>query len=145
MAVNRKILDAADEEEKRLLVKRRDEIRKEIDAEREAYNIEYFNNLKPFDGDTDKIPALPVLNEDVYQNVIVPNLIRCGAIPKKDLVVGETYLGACRNAGEAVWNGQTFTYKRTKFAWTYDEDINHFEDDNGYDLFVPLKIKPKDD
>ena len=23
----------------------------------------------------------------------------------------------------------------------YEEEINHFEDDDGYDLFVPLKLK----
>ena len=23
----------------------------------------------------------------------------------------------------------------------YDEDINHFQDDDGYDVFVPIKIK----
>ena len=30
---------------------------------------------------------------------------------------------------------------RTKFGYTYPEDINHFEDDNGYDLFIPIKMK----
>lgn len=62
-------------------------------------------------------------------------------IPKKDLEVGASYLGVCRNAGEAVWNGTVFTYKRYKFGDIFDEDINHFEDDDGYDVFVPFEKK----
>lgn len=64
----------------------------------------------------------------------------CQAIPKKDLVVGETYQGECRNASEAEWNGKTFTYMRHKWGSTYPEDITHYEDDDGYDVFVPIKI-----
>lgn len=61
-------------------------------------------------------------------------------IPKSELVVGETYPGECRNARRAVWkeNGK-FEYMRTKFGSTYPEEINHYEDDNGYDVFVPMK------
>lgn len=29
---------------------------------------------------------------------------------------------------------------RNKFGSTYEEYINHFEDDNGFDLFVPIKL-----
>lgn len=77
-------------------------------------------------------------SKEDYQEYVVKNFIRCGAIPKKDLIVGETYLGNCRNASEATWNGKVFIYKRRKFNWEYNEEINHFEDDDGYDLFVPL-------
>ena len=102
--------------------------------------IEYFNNLQPFT-DEDRIPSIPVVEAKVYNEVIIPNLIRCGAIPKKDLIVGKTYIGHCRNASEAVWNGTRFTYQRYKFGSTFPEDINHFEDDNGSDLFIPIKEK----
>ena len=61
-------------------------------------------------------------------------------IPKNELVVGDTYSGICRNADEAVWNGKKFTYDRYKFGSCFKEDINHFEDDDGYDVFVPMKI-----
>mgnify|MGYP006908840652 CR=1 FL=1 len=81
-----------------------------------------------------------VLPKD-YQDIIIPNIIRCGGIPKDKLEIGKTYIGDCRNASEAVWNGKDFTYMRTKFGYTYPEDINHFEDDNGYDLFIPIKLK----
>ena len=74
-----------------------------------------------------------------YEEIIVKNLIRCGAIPKEQLEVGKTYLGTCRNFSKAVWNGIEFEGKRYKFGMWQDDTINHFQDDNGYDLFVPIK------
>ena len=61
-------------------------------------------------------------------------------IPKAELVVGKIYSGHCRNASKAMWkeNGK-FEYTRTKFGQTFSEEINHYEDDNGYDVFVPIK------
>lgn len=104
--------------------------------------LEFFKNMKPFKTVND-IPDIPVVNSEDYQNVIIPNLIRCGAISKDELIAGETYVGACRNATEAIWNGREFTYLRTKMFYTYEEKINHFQDDDGYDLFIPLKLKEK--
>jgi hypothetical protein len=106
--------------------------------EKERRRKEAWEHLKPFK-DTFDIPALPVVNKEDWINFYVPILIRCGAIPKKDLIVGATYLGDCRNANEAIWNGEKFVYKRKKFNYVFDEEINHFEDDDGHDLFVPLK------
>lgn len=60
-------------------------------------------------------------------------------IAKKDLVIGAKYNGICRNSYEAVWNGQVFEYKRYKFGFFYDDVINHYEDDDGYDVFVPFE------
>ena len=119
----------------------KDKIRKEKE---ERYNdiLEYWKNRKPF-RDEDDIPSVPIVRKEDYDNIIIPNIIRCGGIPKEELIVGETYIGDCRNASEAVWNGETFTYMRTKFGTTYPEDINHFQDDDGYDVFVPIKLKKK--
>ena len=100
--------------------------------------IEFFENLEPFNT-IDDIPDIPIVEKEIYNDYIVPNLIRCGAIPKEKLAVGKCYEGSCRNASKAVWDGDKFTYGRTKFGYTYDEDINHFQDDDGFDLFVPLK------
>ena len=106
---------------------------------------DYFNDLKPFKT-VDDIPDIPIVKDkEVYENVIVKNLIRCGAIPKDKLIVGKTYIGACRNASEATWNGKDFDYKRFKFGMWQDDDINHFQDDDGYDLFVPIKEKETND
>lgn len=67
-----------------------------------------------------------------------------GMLPKSDLVDGVVYLGHCRNAGQALWNGerQRFVYRRTKFGRSYDEDIVHPEDDEGFDVFVPVSELP---
>jgi hypothetical protein len=62
-------------------------------------------------------------------------------IPKSELVVGQEYPGHCRNASKATWDGKKFHYERYKFGDTFDETINHYEDDNeeGIDVFVPIK------
>ena len=99
-----------------------------------------FNELEPFT-DIDSIPYIPAVGKEMYDKVIIPNLIRCGAIPKENLIVGETYIGSCRNASEAVWDEEEFEYQRYKYGLVFPEKINHFQDDNGFDLFVPISIK----
>lgn len=128
------------DEKLRQLISEYEVVKKQVKDKQKQNIIKGFNNMEPFK-DIYDIPSIPKIDEQTYKNVIVPNLIRCGAIPKTDLVVGKTYIGDCRNATEAVWNGNTFTYKRYKFGIYFDEDINHFEDDDGYDLFVPIKVK----
>lgn len=117
----------------------KDKLKKEKD---ERYNdiLEYWRDRKQFKDEED-IPSIPIVLPKDYEDVIVPNIIRCGGIPKDKLIIGETYIGSCRNASEAIWDGEKFTYMRTKFGCTYPEDINHFQDDDGYDVFVPIKLK----
>ena len=117
----------------------KDKLKKEKE---ERYNtvLNHWKERKPF-RDEDDIQSVPIVKKEDYENIIIPNIIRCGGIPKDKLIVGKTYIGNCRNATEAVWDGEKFTYMRTKFGSTYPETINHFQDDDGYDLFVPLKIK----
>lgn len=80
------------------------------------------------------------LEEDEYREIVCATLQSIGAIPKKDLVVGKVYQGDCRNSEIAIYLGNgKFEYIRYKFGFTYLEEINHYEDDNGYDLFVPIK------
>jgi len=102
--------------------------------------LEWWANRPPFKDIWD-IPSLPVVNEEDYRDIIIPNIIRCGGIPKSELVIGKCYRGSCRNADEAVWNGEEFEYTRVKWGYRYTETINHFEDDDGYDLFVPFELK----
>ena len=99
--------------------------------------IDYLNSMKPFT--EDYIPEPPITDIDTYKNVVIPNFIRCGAIPKNKLIKGKTYFGSCRNADKAIWLGDQFEYIRHKWGDSYPEKINHFEDDNGYDLFVPIR------
>lgn len=99
---------------------------------------EFFENLKEFKKTSD-IPDLPKLEKKEFEEIVVKNLIRCGAIPKDKLVPGKEYIGGCRNSSRAKWNGKYFTYVRHKFGTSYIDTVNHFQDDDGFDLFVPIK------
>ena len=65
-----------------------------------------------------------------------------GLIPKHELVDGQWYLGACRNSEYARWNAATqkFDYRRQKFSQIFWDEIEHPEDDTGFDLFFPTQI-----
>lgn len=97
---------------------------------------EYWENFPEF-YDENQVPNLPIPLTEFH----VKQLVKAGAIAKKDLKNGTSYLGKCRNAHEAILHADknVFIYKIHKFGDIFDEDINHFEDDNGYDLFVPIK------
>lgn len=103
--------------------------------------IEDFKTMEVFNGDISKIPEIPVVDKETYDTIIIPNLIRCGAIPKNELKKGVAYIGICRNAELAMWNGERFNYLRYKFGAWFDDTINHFEDDGHFDVFVPLAVK----
>lgn len=68
-------------------------------------------------------------------------LIEKGAIPKSKLKNKTKYYGSCRNTNYAIWNAesQKFCYERWKFGIVSIDYVNHFEDDDGYDLFIPIK------
>jgi hypothetical protein len=63
-----------------------------------------------------------------------------GAIPKEGLVHGRYYLGRCRNAQIARWDGvkQCFTHWRHKFYDIFLEDIKCREDELHFDVFDPF-------
>lgn len=65
---------------------------------------------------------------------------KCRPIGKEELMNGIEYKGICRNADEAIWDNDAFIYTRTKFGDTFPELINHYEDDDGYDVFVPIEV-----
>ena len=100
------------------------------------------NPLKKFNNVYD-VPKIPVVDQMVYQEVIIPRLIQAGGIPKKHLIDGKIYIGRHRCCTEATWNekDQKFNYDHFKFGVTFDDTCNHFEDDDGRELFVPIKIK----
>lgn len=120
-------------------------LKNKIRKQQEKDEIKRFKTMKPFETEND-IPNIPIVSDKVYKEVIIPNLIRCGAIPKKDLIIGKTYIGDTRNASEATWDGEKFIYKRYKWGMYFDDDVKHFEDDDEYHnaLFVPIKIKEDD-
>lgn len=102
---------------------------------------ERLKSLKPFKEALD-IPTVPLVDEKVYQEYVVPRFIELGAIPKSQLKDGYYYYGNCRNATIAKWREKdsVFVYIRYKFGYSFPETIRHFEDDDGYDLFVPIRL-----
>lgn len=114
-------------------------------AEGEKMLREYWENLKPFETIHD-IPELPKADEKTWKEFYIPKLIAAGAIPKKDLIHNQVYIGMHRNTTVARWNEETnkFDHMRYKFGWMED-DCNHFEDDDGFALFVPIKLGTEDD
>lgn len=70
-----------------------------------------------------------------------------GMLKKEELEDRQYYLGYCRNAYVAQWikKENCFYYMRRKFSYFYPEKINHPEDDNDMDLFIPFKkVEPVD-
>lgn len=98
--------------------------RKKVIMKKEYHPLESFHFPKPI---------TPEVMAEAY---------RLGMIRKEDLIDGKTYFGRSRNASEAVWHKDKnrFTYIRTKFGASFKEDINHPEDDNEFDLFVPIRL-----
>ena len=59
---------------------------------------------------------------------------------KKENIEEGWYVGFCRNANEAFWDGNKFLYLRYKFGWVWDT-IDHFDDvkNKRIDGFVPIE------
>jgi hypothetical protein len=89
----------------------------------------------------DDIPDVPIVPTEIYEDIIIPNIIRCGGIPKLQLKPHTRYLGSCRNTTEAEWTGENFIYCRHKFGTEFMDDVDHFEDgaETEADVFVPIK------
>ena len=109
-------------------------VRKEADQNR----INFWKNLNIEFNEARDVPPLNLRGED-YQKYIIPALIRCGAIQKKDLEVGKVYYGDYRNANIGLWDGKQFEIERFKFGHMMKDKCYHFEDDDGFALFVPLR------
>jgi len=110
-----------------------------VKEERQKRIKEYWQDVPKFNTIND-VPDLPRVDEKEWKEFYVPKLINAGAIPKKDMVEGQIYIGQHRQASVAKWDGKCFVYNRTKFNATFEDKCNHFEDDDGFALFVPIKI-----
>ena len=112
------------------------------ETERKAKLREVWDNLKPF-SETYDIPEPPRVDKEEWESYYIPRLIALGAIPKSQLIDGQEYVGKTRGTTNAVWNKDInqFVYTRHKFGFEFPDYVNHFEDDDGYALFVPIKIK----
>ena len=111
----------------------------QIREERKQRIKEYWENLPKINTPRD-VPDLPRVDIQEWKDYYVPKLIKAGAIGKKDLVEGQYYIGEHRRANVAKWDGKEFIYNREKFGNVYEDKCNHFEDDDGFALFVPIGI-----
>lgn len=116
-----------------------------LKEERQKRIKQYWEKELPKFNAPEDIPELPQTNEAEWKEFYVPKLIEAGAIPKKDLIVGQVYIGQHRRTGCAKWTGKDFVYRRYKFGMVYDDWCNHFEDDDGFALFVPIREGTDDD
>jgi hypothetical protein len=113
---------------------------------REERLKEFWENLKPFNEPHD-VPNLPNVGKEKFDEIYVPKLIDAGAIQKKDLIDGQVYIGEHRRCQLAKWNKEknVFEYWRYKFGTTFIDRCNHFQDDDGFALFVPIKLGEEKD
>ena len=115
------------------------EYKKKYLIEMEEKQKEDFRKRKPF-LTADDVPELPQVDIEEWKEFYVPLIIEKGGIPKEKLLDGEQYYGDHRRCNFARWNEKEnkFDYIRYKFGFYWD-DCNHFEDDDGYALFVPIR------
>ena len=68
--------------------------------------------------------------------------MRIAMIAKKDLEHNKRYAGRCRNSRTAYWDAEIekFKYIRSKFGMCFIDEIEHPEDDRGFDLFIPSRV-----
>lgn len=111
----------------------------QVKAEREKRIKEYWDKIPKFVTHND-VPDLPRVDEVEWKEFYVPKLIEAGAIAKKDLIVDQYYIGNHRRATVAKWDGKEFVYNREKFGNVYEDKCNHFEDDDSFALFVPIRF-----
>jgi hypothetical protein len=111
----------------------------QIREERKRKVKEYWENLPKINTPRD-VPDLPRVDIQEWKDFYVPKLIEAGAIGKNDLIEGQIYIGEHRRANVAKWNGKEFIYNRATFGNVFEDKCNHFEDDDGFALFVPIGI-----
>jgi len=101
----------------------------------------FFPKIELFDKETIHCIHLPKPIPYALYN----ELYNKGIIRKSDLKKNHYYFGKCRNSDVALWNGFEFVYNRYKFGSYYIDSVNNIEDDNGFDLFIPLKELKKEE
>lgn len=123
------------------LMKRMKEKQAQFQVELDKKRKERWDNLKKFEHPKD-IPEIPIVNKNEYNEYYIPKLIAAGAIPKDQLIDKQVYIGKHRRCYVAKWNKEknVFEYRRNKFGHIYTDTCYHFQDDDGFALFVPIKL-----
>lgn len=115
----------------------KEEYLKQRELDRQAHWLQ----LKPFQVAHD-VPTLPNPLTQFY----LDRLVQLGAIPLKDLVDGQWYYGDYRNAHLGRWDAHQQVFHHLRYKWGYRWDnANHFEHDNMFALFTPLRLATLDE
>lgn len=89
----------------------------------------------------DDIPEFPRYESQEEYRKLIEEYLEAGAIAKEDLISGAWYIGQSRSTNIAQWFPYGgFHFIRYKMNGKYVDNIPHFEDDRGYDLFIPFKL-----
>lgn len=106
----------------------------------EEAELKHWNNLPRIEKRED-VPPLPKVEEKEWKEFYVPRLIEAGAIPLVELKDGMVYEGRHRDGKVARWDAeeQMFTYPYWEWNQKTTMKCQHFEMDDGFALFVPLK------
>lgn len=111
------------------------EYRKSEKEKKEVSLRKYWSELKPFKSATD-VPPLP----NPLDNFYTKRLIELGAIPKSELKDGQWYYGNFRNSNFGKWDDENSVFHHIRYSFGYYWDkCKHFEDDDRFALFVPLR------
>jgi hypothetical protein len=110
--------------------------REEFIKQKEADLQRWWNGLKPFKDERD-VPALPVPLTDFYIN----RLIDLGAISLSKLEDNTWYYGNYRNSKFGKWDGTNEVFHILRYKWGKSlwDECKHFQHDDGFALFVPLR------
>lgn len=120
--------------------------KQEAKLKRQEDHLRLWNNLPKFESIW-QVPQLPQVEDpEVWKSFYVVKLIEAGAIPKSLLKDQEYYIGDHRRAQVAQWQAEKnkFVYMRRKFDNVFEDECNHFEDDDGFSLFVPIAVATRE-
>ena len=123
-----------------------DQQKQEAKLKRQEGHLKLWNNLPKFESIW-QVPQLPQVEDpEVWKSFYVVKLIEAGAIPKSLLKDQEYYIGDHRRAQVAQWRAEKnkFVYMRSKFSHVFEDECNHFEDDDRFSLFVPIAIATRE-
>jgi len=99
---------------------------------------EHLDNQKPFEYSYD-VPRIPRYDKQEDMDQFIEKLIKLGAIPLNNLEVDQWYYGNNRNTTLGKWNGENFDHLNSSFNNYFWDTSEHFQNDNGFALFTPIR------
>lgn len=105
------------------------------------------HGVKPYDNMTDIKKAWAIHGalaraDSPISKKLIDIAVAGGMIPLADLQHGATYLGVARRTYVGRWDSinKKFYYIREKFSSFFFDKVEHPEAEDGFDVFVPVKL-----